>query len=98
MTGAHFGFEADSFLTEEGEQPRVGHVFLVIDPGALVGQGAYLDRVDALVDAMLADEGVRLPGARRDGLGEQAASKGITVPDALLQQLHDLAGTAQRTG
>jgi len=95
LTGAHFGFEADSFLTEEGEQPRVGHAFLVIDPGALAGQSAYLDRVEALVDAMQEDEGVRLPGARREALSEKAAGNGVMIPDVLLQQLHDLAGTGK---
>ena len=95
LTGAHFGFEADSFLTDEGEQPRVGHAFLVIDPGALAGQSAYLDRVEALVDAMQEDEGVRLPGARREALSEKAAGNGVMIPDVLLQQLHDLAGTGK---
>ena len=37
LTGAHFGFEADSFFVDEGNQPRLGQAFLVIDPAALAG-------------------------------------------------------------
>ena len=90
LTGAHFGFEADSFLTEEGEQPRVGQAFLVIDPGAMVRQSSYLERVETLLEAMLMDDGVRLPGDRRHALAERAASDGVDINDALLQQLREL--------
>lgn len=92
LTGAHFGFEADSFLTDEGEQPRVGQAFLVIDPGALVGQASYLERVETLLEAMLADEGVRIPGDRRHALARRAAESGVEIGEALLQQLRELAG------
>lgn len=90
LTGAHFGFEADSFLTDEGGQPRVGHAFLVIDPGALGGQPQYLDRVETLLGAMLQDEGVRIPGARRQGLADRARAAGLDISDALLAQLRAL--------
>ena len=43
-----------------------------------------LDRVEALIGEMLKDDGVRLPGARREALRRQAAERGIAVPDALL--------------
>jgi (2R)-3-sulfolactate dehydrogenase (NADP+) len=48
--------------------------------------------VEALVTAMLADEGVRLPGARRTALAARAATEGLGLPDALLKRLHELAG------
>jgi (2R)-3-sulfolactate dehydrogenase (NADP+) len=66
LTGAAFGFEADGFFAEEGNRPRLGQAILAVDPGALAGREAFLDRVEALVGAMLGDDGVRLPGARRD--------------------------------
>jgi (2R)-3-sulfolactate dehydrogenase (NADP+) len=37
LIGAQFGFEASSFFVDEGNQPRIGQAFLVIDPGALAG-------------------------------------------------------------
>jgi (2R)-3-sulfolactate dehydrogenase (NADP+) len=82
LTGAHFGAEADTFFKAEGNQPRLGQVFIVIDPGALGGQGVYSERVEALVSAMLADEGVRLPGQRRLQLLAAAQQAGVEVPAA----------------
>ncbi|OZI82658.1 Ldh family oxidoreductase [Bordetella genomosp. 2] len=92
LTGAHFGFEADSFFTDEGNQARIGQAFLAIDPGALAGREVYLERVETLVAAMLADSGVRLPGGRRAALQRQAEERGVEIPDALLAQLRELAG------
>ncbi|MFC4169146.1 Ldh family oxidoreductase [Teichococcus aestuarii] len=92
LTGAAFGFEADSFFAPEGNRPRLGQALLVVDPGALAGQAAFLERVEALVSAMLAEDGVRLPGARRDDLAARAAREGIELPAALLEALRALAG------
>ena len=86
LTGAAFGFEADSFFEEEGNRPRLGQAILAVDPGALAGQGVYLDRIEALLAAMQADPDVRLPGSRRAGLAARAAAEGIEVPAALLAE------------
>lgn len=86
LIGAQFGFEASSFFVDEGNQPRIGQAFIVIDPGALAGSASYLERIEVLVADMLSDEGVRLPGARREQLRRRAEDEGITVPDALLAQ------------
>ena len=91
LTGAALAFEASSFFVEEGNRPRLGQAFLVIDPDALAGRATYLDRVETLVDAMLATPTVRLPGQRRDALAAKAAAEGIEVPDALHAQLTALA-------
>ena len=91
LAGANFGYEAGSFLTEDGEKSRVGHLFWAIDPGALTGSEAYLSRVEALIEAMLEDPDVRLPGERRQALADAAMRDGIEIPDALLTQLQALA-------
>jgi (2R)-3-sulfolactate dehydrogenase (NADP+) len=83
LTGAAFGFEADSFFAEDGNRPRLGQAIIAIDPGALAGRNAFLERVEALVDAMLADGSVRLPGSRRNALAASAATHGIEVPAML---------------
>ncbi|MEZ5650309.1 MAG: Ldh family oxidoreductase [Burkholderiaceae bacterium] len=92
LTGAHFGAEADSFFETAGNRPRLGQVFILIDPGALAGRGVYAERVGALVEAMQADEGVRLPGARRFKLRELARDEGLNLPSALVDELAQLAG------
>lgn len=84
LIGAQFGFEASSFFVDEGNRPRIGQAFIVIDPGALAGADAYLDRVEVLIAEMLKDEGVRLPGARREVLRRRAEAEGLEVAEALL--------------
>ena len=86
------GFEASSFFVDEGNRPRIGQAFLVVDPDALAGRATYLDRVEALVAEIATDPGVRLPGARRDALAARAAAEGIAIPDALAAELARLAG------
>ena len=91
LTGAAFGFEADSFFVDEGNRPRLGQAFLVLDPDALAGRGAYLERVEALVATMLEEPGVRLPGHRRDELAATAARNGIEIAQGLADELARLA-------
>lgn len=86
LTGAQFGFEASSFFVDEGNRPRIGQAFLVIDPAAMAGRDVFAERMETLVREMLVDEGVRLPGARREDLRRQAQVQGLQVPDALLAQ------------
>src|SRR4051794_9921243 len=92
LTGSAIGPEADSFFSEEGNKPRIGQAFIVVDPGALAGVDKYFERVEAVVSHMLADAGVRLPGARRFA-AQAAAKKGIEVPDDLLAQIEKLCTT-----
>jgi (2R)-3-sulfolactate dehydrogenase (NADP+) len=91
LTGAAFGFEADSFFVDEGNAPRIGQAFWVIDPAALAGSDAYAARVETLIAAMCADADVRLPGARREELAAKAAVDGIEVADAMWADLGRLA-------
>jgi (2R)-3-sulfolactate dehydrogenase (NADP+) len=92
LTGAHFGFEADSFFTDAGNRPKIGQAFLVIDPVALAGTDAYAERVETLVAEMLKDADVRLPGARRQALAGKAAAEGVDIPQPLADELRALAG------
>ena len=90
LTGAHFGAEADTFFKPEGNQPQLGQVFIVIDPKALGGDAVYAERIEALLTAMLSDEGVRLPGQRRIQLLEAAKQTGLNVPQSVLDTIHAL--------
>ncbi len=91
LTGAHFGFEADSFFVNEGNRPQIGQAFIAIDPNALAGNEIYYERIETLLVAMLADPEVRVPGYRRDDLAARAQKEGIEIPDALIKQLRELA-------
>lgn len=91
VIGAQFGFEASSFFVDEGNAPRLGQAFVVIDPGALAGSDVYDERMETLIAEMLQDDGVRLAGARRASLEGQARQSGLTIPDQLKTQLDQLA-------
>jgi (2R)-3-sulfolactate dehydrogenase (NADP+) len=93
LTGSAIGPEADSFFSEQGNRPRIGQAFLAIDPGALAGLDRYFERVQTIVDTMLADPEVRLPGARRFAAERSASAQGIEVPDELLAQIEKLCTT-----
>jgi (2R)-3-sulfolactate dehydrogenase (NADP+) len=93
LSGARLGFEADSFFTAQGNRPRIGQSFLVIDPAALGGPEVYFERLEALLAMMLQDPGVRVPGYRRDGLAETARREGIEIGAPLLEQLKRLGNT-----
>jgi len=92
LTGAAIGPEADSFFAEQGNKPRIGQVFIAIDPDGLSGREKYFERVETVISAMLADPEVRLPGARRFA-AEKSAARGIEVPDELLAQIEKLCST-----
>lgn len=91
LTGAAIGFEADSFFVDEGNRPRIGQAFIAIDPDALAGRDVYFARVETLVAAMLADPGVRLPGARRVARADEARERGLEISEMLAAQLRTLA-------
>ena len=84
LTGAHFGFESTTFFKDEGNVPRIGQAFILIDPGALAGRQVYEERMETVITEMLVDEGVRLAGARRLALERKARQEGLEVPDWLL--------------
>ena len=92
LTGSAIGPEADSFFSEEGNKPRIGQAFIVVDPSALAGMDRYFERVEAVVTRMLADPEVRLPGARRFD-SEKKSRDGIEVADELLAQIEKLCTT-----
>jgi (2R)-3-sulfolactate dehydrogenase (NADP+) len=96
LTSAHFGFEASSFFSAEGDPPRVGQLLLAFAPGPL-SDGAFSDRLETLLGAVLEQDGTRLPGARR--LQSRAVSQrdGIDVPEVLYRQLIELSGVEEPT-
>jgi len=94
VIGAQFGFEASSFFVDEGNQPRIGQAFVVIDPAALAGTDEYYDRMETVITEMLRDDGVRLAGARRLALERKAAKDGLQVADAMVAQLEKLGQVA----
>ncbi|HEY2676925.1 MAG TPA: Ldh family oxidoreductase [Steroidobacteraceae bacterium] len=89
LAGAHFGWEASSFLDDRGAAPGVGQTLIALDPAAFAGP-VYFDRMAELLKAMADEPGVRLPGDRR--LASRAAhAHGLTLAPGLHAQLVNLA-------
>jgi (2R)-3-sulfolactate dehydrogenase (NADP+) len=91
LTGATLSHELESFYLEKATPLQLGQAFLAIDPGALAGREVYSARVDALVEAMLAQDGVRLPGDRRRECQSRAERDGIDIGEDLLAKIRELA-------
>jgi (2R)-3-sulfolactate dehydrogenase (NADP+) len=90
LMGAAFSFENDSYF-EPGNKPRIGHAIVALDPDALAGSEQYLSRIEVLIARMLEDEGVRLPGTRRQSARADAEKRGVELPPSLLEELERLA-------
>lgn len=91
LTGGQFGFEASSFFTAEGPAPRIGQLFLALDPVRL-GGADFSARLEVLLAAILGEKGTRLPGERRITARQRAAREGIQVDPEILADLHRRAG------
>lgn len=92
LTGARFGAEVDTFFEEGGNVPRIGQLFLVIDPGGMAGTAVYRERIEAIIAAMCAEEGVRVPGDRREQKARLAQERGLEIPEGVLAAVRRLAG------
>jgi (2R)-3-sulfolactate dehydrogenase (NADP+) len=86
LTGANFAAEASSFLDAQGAPPGTGQLILAFDPAAFAGPHV-LARFAALAEAIEAQPGARLPGARRLAARAKARREGIVVSDALLKEI-----------
>ena len=95
LTGAALSYENDSYF-EPGNKPRIGHALIVINPEALAGADVYFSRIEDMVGQMLGDAGVRLPGERRHQAVAKAQAEGISLTDALHQELLKLAGRSRK--
>jgi (2R)-3-sulfolactate dehydrogenase (NADP+) len=91
MTGSLFGYEASSFFEAEGPAPRTGQFLIALDPDRF-SDGAFADRLETLLGAILAQDGTRIPGARRFALRAAAERDGVTLPIALFEEIGTSAG------
>lgn len=88
-TGATLGIDASPFSGPKGGPPRTGQMFIAIDVATTSG-GAFAERLTALTEAITAQEGARLPGAKRMKVRAKADAEGIDVPTAVLEKARAL--------
>ncbi len=89
MTGATLGMDASPFSGTKGGPPKTGQFFLAIDPAAS-SVGNYAARITALVEAIRAQDGARLPGDGRASARARAAREGVAVNAATLERVRAL--------
>ncbi len=90
LAGASYAFEASSLFEDAGGPPDLAHLVLVLDPGRFAP--GFAERAERMYAAIEAEDGARLPGARRRAAAATRANE-ITIPKTLHDTLRDLAGT-----
>ncbi|HWB49544.1 MAG TPA: Ldh family oxidoreductase [Stellaceae bacterium] len=92
-SGAAFSHQNTSYFQLDGPRFSGGQFILAIDPRR-IGDDDFASRAEALCGAVLAEEGVRLPGDRRLANRARLTLTGIPVPSDLLRDLRRRAASA----
>lgn len=85
FTGSNLSSQASSFFDSDGPRPHTGQFLIIMDPAS--GSSTYGEAVRRLVETMLSEDGVRLPGARRVASIRNAHTRGINVKKKLFAEL-----------
>lgn len=86
LAGGNLGTEASPFSGPKGGPPGTGQFFIGIDPAAFSGD-AFGPAMMRLADSITAQEGTRLPGARRAANRARIETEGVAVPQELLDRI-----------
>ncbi|GAC1334747.1 MAG: Ldh family oxidoreductase [Beijerinckiaceae bacterium] len=87
LVGAHFAFEASSFLDDKGPSPQTGQLILAVDPQGFAhsGFGARMTILAAAIESQAA----RLPGTRRAALRQKAERDGLSISGEIWNMLSE---------
>ena len=86
LSGCNWSFETPSFVDEEGGVVDVGQFVIAIDPERS-GAGTLASRLDRMLAAMCAQEGVRIPGERRHESRRKTRVQGVELPAGLYAEI-----------
>lgn len=89
LAGGHFGWEASSFLDDQGPAPGVGQMLITFDVAAFNG-ASFAARMADLLSEVAAEPSVRLPGERRLVSREHARTRGLVLDPATHAMLTSL--------
>ena len=85
LSGAMPSREASPFSGPAGGPPATGQCFIAIDPDAFAD--GFVERIAGLAAAITAQDGARLPGARRIAARERTETEGVDVDETLMNRL-----------
>lgn len=97
LTGGPYAPKVGSQAAQDGKPAGVPHFFMALDPDALIGREAFLERMDALVDSTRSatpsnpEQPILMPGERRRRIAAERSSAGIPLPDELRAELLTIA-------
>lgn len=86
LSGGNLGLEASPFSGPKGGPPGTGQFFIGIDPAAFAGDGFHAAMM-RLTGAITAQDGARLPGARRAANRLRVESEGVQLDAALMDRI-----------
>ena len=90
MIGEFLSIESIQDDAGEGGPPKGGELILALDPARFGDPAGFLARGEKLFEAILAQEGTRLPGARRFENRLETVDSGIQIPQSLHQSILEL--------
>lgn len=90
MLGEFLSFESMEDDGGKGGPPKGGELMIAIDPRKYGDPDGFLARGEKLFDAILAQEGTRLPGSRRFENRVKTVDQGIYIPQSLYQSILEL--------
>ncbi len=90
LIGEMLSFEAAKDDAGRGGPPKGGEFILAMDPALFGDPEGFLDHGERLIAEILAQEGTRLPGARRLEQRQKTPQAGITIPQSLYQEITEL--------
>ena len=95
LSGPNCSFQAPVFKNNTGGEPEVGQFFIAISPGGFApgGDAAYAQRLEIMLEALLNEPGVRMPGADRHEFKASAEKNGVEVPQELMDKLEAFAAS-----
>jgi delta1-piperideine-2-carboxylate reductase len=79
LIGECFSFEAAERDNNDGGPPRGGELMLAIDPNLFGDADGWAEHAERLFERIEAQEGARLPSARRYSNRDSSATSGITL-------------------
>ncbi len=93
ISGALLGTQMGSFTADDGKPIDCGQFFIALDPKTFSG-GLFNKQVKRLTASILAQEGARLPNARREANKKRLAKEGLTLSRELFDTIKSYAGSS----
>jgi delta1-piperideine-2-carboxylate reductase len=87
LMGEFLSFESEADDAGRGGPPKGGELIIALDPARFGDPEGFLDHGEKLFQAILAQNGTRLPGARRFECREKTRTDGISIPVSLHQEI-----------